>query len=189
MNETQRRFLRRLRDAQPSGLGRSSVPATCAGLVNALRTCGAVEYGPAPRGRGELLSITDAAAFLRYIGSYCPNGLDVDITSITDRASAVYQLADAKAIKQGSVQGIFVRSSKPGVVIQSSDSEAFVDVCQTTNRGGGAGIQLSSAITWKFSGDIVVIENAETFWKHELVFPDVDIAIFASLDFHSTTFA
>jgi hypothetical protein len=149
-------------------------------LVNALRTCGAVEDGPAPCGRGVVLSITDPAAFLRYVGSHCPQGLEVDINSITDRANAVYQLADAKAIKQGSVQGIFVRSTKPGVVIQSTDGAASVDVCQTTNRGGGAGIQLSSAITWKFDGDIVVIENAETFWKHELVFPDVDIAIFAS---------
>lgn len=180
MNETQRRFLRNLRDAQPNGLRRSSVPATCADLVKSLQTCRAVAFVPAPGGRGVVLSITDPAAFVRFVGAHCPHGLDVDVNAIADRADAIYQLADAKAIRQGTVRGIFVRSTKPGVVIQSTDGEASVNISDATDQGGGAGIQLSAAKQWTFSGTILVVENEETFWKHEMAVPDADMAIFAS---------
>lgn len=178
MNETQRRFLRNLRDAQPNGLRRSSVPATCADLIKSLQTCRAVEYVPAPSGRGVVLLITDLATFLRYVGAHCPCGLDVDIHAIADRAEAVYQLADAKAIRQGTVQGIFVRSTKPGVVIRSIDGEVSIDISEATARGGGTGIQLSASKQWSFSGHVVVVGNEPTFWKHEVVLPDADMAIF-----------
>ena len=180
MNETLRRFLRNLRDAQPNGLRRSSIPGTCADLIKSLQTCRAVEFVPAQGGRGVVLSITDSAAFVRFVGAHCPLGLDVDVNAIADRADAIYQLADAKAIRQGTVRGIFVRSTKPGVVIQSTDGEASVNISEATAQGGGAGIQLSAAKRWTFSGTILVVENEETFWKHEMAVPDADMAIFAS---------
>jgi hypothetical protein len=126
------------------------------------------------------LSIANPAAFLRFVSARCPQGLDVDFDSIVDRASAVFTFADAKAIRRGSAQGIFVRSTKPGTTIRTTDGQSCVDLSEATKQGGGAGIQLSQAKTWTFAGAVAVVENAETFWKHEIALPDVDIAIFVS---------
>lgn len=177
VNEVQRRFLRNLRDAQPVGLRRSSIPKSCTELIVSLQTCGAVEFKPANRGRGVVLCIKGEQAFQRFIAARLPQGLDVDISSVLDRAAAVVMLADAKAIRRGVGQGIFVRSTKPDVAIQSTDGEVAISVSELTTKAGGAGIQLSPDKTWTFNGDIAIVENADAFWQHELVLPDVDLVI------------
>jgi len=177
VNETQRRFLRRLRDAKPDGLGRSSIPKSCGDLVESLQTCGAVELRPARRGRGIVLCITGQQAFRRFIEARFPQGLDVNVDAIPDRAAAVAMLADAKAIRRGVGQGIFVRSTKADVEIQSADGGVSIPVSQLTAKAGGTGIQLSANKTWTFTGDVVVVENADAFWRHDVVLPGVDLVI------------
>jgi Uncharacterized protein conserved in bacteria C-term(DUF2220) len=180
MNETQRRFLRCLRDAQPGGMRRSSVPKTCLTLVESLQTCGAVEFRPASSGRGLALLIIDQMAFRSFVGARIPGGLDVDVDSILDRATAVQQLADAKAIRRAAGQGIFVRATKPGVLVHSVDGESPINVTQLTSQSGCAGFLLPIFRGWTFVGDIAVVENADAFWKHEVALPEVDLAILAN---------
>jgi hypothetical protein len=180
MNETQLRFLRSLRDAQPSGLRKSSVPKSCGRLVESLQTCGAIAFAPSGCGRGVVLHIGNPAAFLRFVSANCPQGLDVDTETVVDRASAVFTFADAKAIRRGAAQGIFVRATKQGVTMWTTDGKSCVDVSAATAQAGGAGIQLSQAKTWTFAGSVAIVENAETFWKHELALPDAEMAIFVS---------
>lgn len=180
MNETQRRFLRRLRDASLHGLRRSSIPKSCGDLVESLHTCGAVEYRPALAGRGIALHITSEEAFGRFIAARLPQGLDVDVATIPDRASAVFMLADAKAIRRGVGQGIFVRSTKPNVQIYTTEGELSISVSDLTAKAGGIGIQLSPQQTWTFTGNVAIVENADAFWQHERVLPHVDLAIHGS---------
>jgi hypothetical protein len=33
-------------------------------------------------------------------------------------------------------------------------------------------------MAWEFSGTIATIENEEPFWSHELILPDVDLAVY-----------
>lgn len=180
VNETQRRFLRRLRDAAASGLRRSSIPKSCGELVESLQTCAAVEFRPALAGRGITLHIKSEQAFQRFLAARLPQGLDVDLAAIPDRASAVFLLADAKAVRRGIGQGIFVRATKPDIEIQSMDGELSISVSDLTSKAGGIGIQLSSQKVWSFTGSVTVVENADAFWQHERVLPDVDMAILGS---------
>lgn len=180
MNETQRRFLRRLRDAQPDGLPRSSVPMSCGGFVESLRTCGAVEFRRAKMGRGIVLCVVCEEAFHRFIAGRLPHGLDIDVKAIPDHASAVVMLADAKAIRHGVGQGIFVRATKPAIQLQSTDGKDSIPVSELTAKADGTGIRISPDKTWTFAGEIAVVENADAFWRHEYVLPDVDLAILGS---------
>ena len=180
VTETQRRFLRRLRDARSVGLPRSSIPESCHVLVTSLKTCGAVEFRPSRAGRGVVLCIANSQAFNTFIAARLPQGLDVDLAEIADRAQAVAMLADAKAVRRGSSQGVFVRATKPGVVLFSTDGQVFIPVSELTLKAGGSGIQLAADRSWSFAGSIVVVENEEVFWRHDEVLPDVDLAVFAS---------
>ncbi len=181
VNEIQRRFLRRLRDAQTQGLQRSSIPKSCDDLIESLQTCGAVEYSRGRSGRGIVLRVAGEQAFHQFVAARLPpGGLDVDVTTIPDRATAVAMLGDAKVIRHSIGQGLFVRSVKPDVEIRSADSEVSISVSQLTAEAGGAGVTLSSEKRWGFVGDIAVVENADAFWQHERVFPDVGLAVFAS---------
>lgn len=177
MNETQRRFLRRLRDAAASGLRRSSIPKSCGELIESLQTCAAVEFRPALAGRGITLHIKSEQSFQRFLAARLPQGLDVDLAAIPDRASAVFLLADAKAVRRGIGQGIFVRATKPDIEIQSMDGELSISVSDLTSTAGGIGIQLCAQKVWTFAGSVAVVENADAFWQHERVLPDVDMAI------------
>ena len=180
MNETQRRFLRCLRDAAPEGLRRSLIPKGCVDLVQSLAVCGAVEFRRAKGGRGVVLCVTSRDAFDRFIAARFPRGLDVDISAIPDRATAVVTLADAKAIRHGVGEGIFIRSTKPAIEIRSLDDGISIPVSELTVKAGGIGIHLSPDKTWTFVGDIAVVENADAFWRYEIVLPDVDLAILGS---------
>ncbi len=99
------------------------------------------------------------------------------MSAITDRASAVIMLADAKAVRQAVGQGIFIRSAKPDIEIRSADGEIVIPVSELTASAGGSGVQLSAEKTWTFVGDVAVIENADAFWRFELVMPQVDLAV------------
>jgi hypothetical protein len=180
MNETQRRFLRCLRDSQPTGLRRSSIPRSCDDLVESMQTCGAVEFRPSMAGRGIVLCITSGKAFDSFITARLPQGLDIDVTAIPDRAAAVALLGNAKAIRHGVGQGVFVRATKPDIVIHSEDGDVSIPVSELTAKAGGSGIQLAPGKAWAFVGDIAVVENADAFWRHDDVLPDVDLAILGS---------
>jgi len=177
VNETQRRFLRNLRDAQPAGLRRSSIPKSCADLVQELKVCGVAEFRPSKAGRGVVLCVISEQAFRRFITARLPQGLDVDMSAITDRASAVIMLADAKAVRRAVGQGIFIRSTKLDTEIRSADGKIVIPVSQLTASAGGSGIQLSHEKTWAFAGDVAVVENADAFWRYELVLPEIDLAV------------
>lgn len=180
VNETQRRFLRRLRDSQPDGVPRSSIPRGCEDLLQSLKVCGAVEFRRASHGRGTVLCINSVQAFQLFLDARLPRGLDVALATIPDRATAVLMLADAKAIRQGTGQGLFVRSNKEGVELRSADGQVSIPVSELTVRAGGVGVQLSPTRVWHFSGHVVVVENAECFWEHERAVPEADLAVLAN---------
>lgn len=178
MGEVQRAFLRRLRDAGPDGLAASSVPTRCELLVEQLKICGAVETRLG-KGRGFRLHLRDLAAFASFVESQYPVGLDVMDEDLVDRASGVALLGDAKAVRRGSHQGVFVRSPKRHVTIARVNTGMQLAVGELTIIAGGTALVLAAGITWRFSGVVAVIENAEAFWRSEQVLPDVDLAVFA----------
>lgn len=176
MSETERRFLVRLRDAD-NGLARSSIGKRCLGLVDALQTCGAARFRPVSS--GVVLQVDDTTAFRRFISSRYPQGIDIDPTTIADRASAVWLLADAKTVKRGTNEGVCVRSAKPETTIHSVDRREEIPVGELSSHAGGVLIRFESEIDWNFDGTIAVVENGDPFWNHECVLPDVDLAVFA----------
>lgn len=123
------------------------------------------------------MKVVSIQAFERFIASRLPHGLDVDLATIPDRATAVTLLANAKAIGKGLAQGVLVRATKPGVVISSVDGRSVIPVSEQTAQAGGCLVQLSSEREWGFSGTIAVVENTDPFWRHHLVLPNVDLAI------------
>ena len=131
-------------------------------------------------GRGIVLCITCNNAFESFVMARLPQGLDVDVAAIADRAAAVVMLADAKAIRYGVGQGVFVRATKPGIVIRSADGGVSIPVSELTTKAGGSGIQLAPDKAWSFVGDIAVVENADAFWRHDDVLSDADLAILGS---------
>jgi hypothetical protein len=76
-------------------------------------------------------------------------------------------------------QGIFVRSVRPDVAIHAADG-VVLPVTRLTHDAGAACIELSPKKSWKFSGTIAVIENADVFWRHDAVVGDIELAIHAS---------
>lgn len=127
-----------------------------------------------------MLCIRSREAFDSFVAARLPQGLDVDIDAISDRAAAVVMLADAKAIRLAIGQGLFVRSAKPEVEIRSVDGDVRIAVGQLTAQAGGIGVQLSADRTWTFAGTVAVVENADTFWRHDVVLPEADLAILGS---------
>lgn len=177
MNETERRFLRRLRDAHPTGVPKSSIPQGCKQLVASLQTCGAVVFNSSSSGRGIVLNVVNLEAFDRFIGSRLPHGLNVDAASIPDRATAVRLLADAKAVRQALAEGVLVRSTKSAIMISAVDGTTTVNVSDQTAQAGACALQLSAEKQWTFVGTVAVVENTDAFWRHDVVLPDVDVAI------------
>src|SRR4051794_8180091 len=110
MGETERRFLRRLSESQPHGLPQSQIPSRCRSLVEGLRTCGALDLKPTAQ--GVLLRIRNADAFRDFVDARCPGGLYANLDEVDDRSAAVAAFGDAKALRRGSCEGIFIRSVK-----------------------------------------------------------------------------
>ncbi|MGE3241675.1 MAG: Wadjet anti-phage system protein JetD domain-containing protein [Pirellulales bacterium] len=178
MREAEIRLLRSLQDSLLDGVQRSKIAKSCSGLVDELRTCGAVDFGPAKCGRGVALYVANEKALERFIKARLPGGADIDRSAITERAAAVVLRADAKAVRKSVGQGIFVRSTKTDCIFRSADGQVEVPVGRLSCDTGGAAIQLSTDRIWTFTGTVVVIENADAFWQHQTVLPNVDVAIF-----------
>lgn len=177
MSQTERRLLRELRTAGSDGLPRSRVPRTCKGLMQELVTCGAVQKHSA--GRGVRFRVVDTSAFQACADRHFPLGLDDPGELIDSRASAVLLAGDAKASHRCDCEGVFVRSTRPGTVVQSVDGRVTVPVAELTRDAGGAALLLDDEHAWRFQGRVAVIENAEAFWRHERVL-DVDLAVYAA---------
>lgn len=177
MSEADRRLLRELRNAGATGIAASRVGPGRKTMVEALETCGAVRWLAA--GRGSRLLINDAAAFERFAQNRFPLGLDYSLNGVEDRASAVAIAGDAKIAKAANCEGLFVRSTRPGTHIISCDERVGVPVFDLTATAGGAAILLDDVHHWKFAGSIAVIENAETFWRHDRAMPEIDMAIYS----------
>lgn len=180
MTEAELRLLRLLTESQPNGVQRSMIAQSCHILVDALQTCGAVDFRPARNGRGVSLYVKDELALKRFIDARLPGGSDVARSRIKDRAEAVVLRADAKVARKSIGEGIFVRSTKVDTVIQAVDGPIELSVGQLSDDAGGAAIQLSSRSRWTFAGTVLVVENADVFWQYEIVLPDTDLAVFAS---------
>ena len=176
MNRTALKFLKSLRDAPPEGIPWSALPISCKNLLSRLQTCGAVQIVPGVQGKR--LRVANAEAFSKIIRTASPHGLDSLNTTPLSRADAVDQFGDAKAIGAGNVQGIFIRSIKPNILMRRSGTSEPLDVTALTRIAGGAALMLSDGTDWTFSGTIATIENEEAFWNHDLILPDIDLAVY-----------
>ncbi len=176
MSQSQRKFLRHLRDTAHRGVPASDIPSGCVGLLTELETCGAV--GRRAAGRGDVVCIINRDAFELFIGRHFPLGLDALTAQAIDRVTGVQLLADAKAARRGRWEGVFVRSTKPGVELISNEGDRL-PVADVTALSGGAAIALGGPRRWGFQGVVAIIENAEAFWQHERALPDIDLAVFA----------
>lgn len=176
MSLSQRRFLRQLGVAGGAGLPASEVPAGCSSLLRELHTCGAAANRSS--GRGVVVYVSNVAAFDLFVQTKYPLGVDASLDDVEDRASGVRLFADAKAAQRGRMEGLFVRSTSPGVRLVS-ERGAELPVAELTAIAGGAAILLGGDRHWSFRGVVAVIENAEAFWQHERELPDVGLAVFA----------
>lgn len=176
MNRTELKFLKSLRDAPPEGLPWSRIPVSCEGLLTRLRTCGAVQIVPGQQGKR--LRVANAEAFANVVLTSAPQGLEALASLLTSRADAVEQFGDAKAVRAGNVQGVFVRAIKPNIVMRRTDIAEVLDVTALTRLAGGAALMLGNGMSWEFSGTIATVENEEPFWQHQTVLPEVDLAIY-----------
>jgi hypothetical protein len=145
-------------------------------LLSRLQTCGAVQIVPGVQGKR--LRVANADAFAKIVRTATPQGLESLDSLLLSRADAVDQFGDAKAIRAGNVQGIFVRSIKPDILMRRTGSSEAVDVTALTRIAGGAALMLSDGMDWTFSGTIATIENEEAFWSHDLILPDIDLAVY-----------
>jgi hypothetical protein len=102
----------------------------------------------------------------------------VNLDEIDDRCAAVTAFGDAKALRRGPYEGVFIRSVKQDARIVAEDG-AVIPVAELTRIAGGTALLLSDELKWSFTGTVMVIENTEAFWRHERVMPDVDLALFA----------
>jgi hypothetical protein len=177
MSQVQRRFLRALRDGLDRGVPASAVPAACDGIVAALETCGAIERRPA--GRGELLRVRSVEAFGLFVSDRFPLGLEDPGDTPADRVSGVRLFGDAKAALRGRCEGVFIRSTKPGTSLQS-ESGQLLPVAEWTSIGGVAALTLEASRSWRFSGTVAIVENAEPFWQFENELPQADLAVYAA---------
>lgn len=176
MNRTALKFLKSLRDAPPEGMPWSALPISCTNLLLRLQTCGAVQIVPGVQGKR--LRVANAEAFERIVRTATPQGLESLDTLLSSRADAVDQFGDAKAIRAGNVQGIFIRSIKPNIFIGRAGSSEAVDVTAMTRIAGGAALMLRDGMEWSFEGTIATIENEEAFWSHDLILPEIDLAVY-----------
>ncbi|CAG0986386.1 hypothetical protein PHYC_02047 [Phycisphaerales bacterium] len=176
MSQSQRRFVRQLRLAGVEGVRKSEIPSGCSDLLRELQTCGATSERPS--GRGSVFFVSNANAFELFVQDRYPLGLDRDLGDVEDRASGVQLFADAKAARRGRFEGVFARSTVLGATLNSDDGT--IPVGQLTPLAGGAAVCFGDDRKWSFRGVVAVIENAEAFWQHERVLPDVDLAVFAS---------
>ena len=110
--------------------------------------------------------------------SELPQGVTAALDDLPDRAASVAALASAKGVRHGAYQGVFVRSTKPGIQIHRCDGKGSVDVSGMTRIARGAAIVLSKDDAWTFSGTVATVENEEAFWNHHCVLPTVDLAIY-----------
>lgn len=184
MRDWEIEFLRRLRDASSDGIVQSQIAKRCRDLVESLQACGAAGYLPSPAGRGLRFRIQNESAFERFVQSRCPSGLNIDNVSLESRADGVAHFGDAKAFSHSIAEGVFLRATKPNIVLRCEPSGSDLSVSDLTSIAGCAAIKIadrsSSTSQWSFTGSIAVIENADAFWLHERVLPDVDLAVFAS---------
>jgi hypothetical protein len=176
MNRTELKFLKSLRDAPADGLPWSRRPISCQDLLTRLCTCGAVQIVPGRQGKR--LRIADTVAFAKVIQTASPQGLSALEHLPMSRADAVLHLGNAKSVRAGNVQGVFVRTIKPNVVVRRNGSAELLDVSFVTALSGGAAILLGEDLKWEFSGTIATIENEEAFWRHHMVLPEIDLAIY-----------
>lgn len=175
MSQSQRRFLKQLRDAGVGGVAASEVPSGCSALLQAMQTCGAASSRQA--GHGIVVFISNTDAFDRFVMSSFPLGLESDLDDVEDRASGVELFADAKVARRGRFEGVFVRSGSSSASLVSEGRA--LPVGQLTAVAGGAALLLGDGRQWSFRGVVAVVENAEAFWQHDRVLPDVDLAVFA----------
>lgn len=176
MSQSQRRFLRLLRNAGDRGVPASDVPSGCAGILADLETCGAVGHRAA--GRGNVVCITNVDAFELFVGCHFPLGLEAAAEDAVDRVAGVRLFGDAKVARRGRWEGVFIRSTKPGTELVSNEGQRL-PVAELTALGGGTAIALGGARRWSCRGVVAIIENAEAFWQHDRLLADVDLAIFA----------
>ena len=178
MSIAERRLLRRLRDADDNGILLSSVGKSCQTLLLDLEQCSAVSkrlIKAATR-----VQITNRFAFESFMKSRFPLGIEEPIEKIHNRAGAVAAFGDAKAIKRGSEEGIMIRTVHRDAVLTSSDGEKTLRVGELSGAAGGAAFQLTAETRWTFPGSVVVVENAEPFWRYEEVMPEIELAVYAS---------
>lgn len=145
--------------------------------MQGLETCAAIER--IRMGRGEILRVKNFDAFDRYVMSIFPIGLEEPSDVPSDRIAAVRALGDAKATSRGRYEGVFLRSMKPDTAILN-ESGASLDITRLTELWGVAAITLDDSRSYRFSGRLVIVENAEPFWKFEDELPDVDLAIYSA---------
>lgn len=176
MSQAERGFLKELRQAGYSGVRRSRISRGCQAIVEQLLTCNAVRWRPS--GRGRVLQVIDEGALEAIIEQRYPLGLD-DPQPAHDRASAVWGTGDAKRAARGACEGIFMRSTRPGVVLRAAEDGSTIPVTDLTRVAGGAALLLDDERTWQFAGTVAVVENAEAFWRHHRVL-DVDLAIYSA---------
>ena len=176
MSQVERRFLRRLRDSEGHSVLLTSVASGCKDILESMETCGAVRRRFVNRARR--VEVCCQATFDRFLKSRFPLGIDADINDVFDRAGAVIAFGDAKAIGRGSEEAIFVRTAKPNITIRATDGTE-IPVGVLSSDAGGAALSLTKDRQWTFSGTVAVIENAQPFWQHEKVLPDVDLAVYA----------
>lgn len=177
MSQVERRFLQKLRDSEDHCVLLTSVARGCQGILEDMEACGAVDRRFIKR--ASRVKICCQATFKKFVESRFPLGIDAKLNEVFDRAGAVIAFGDAKAISRGSEEGIFVRTAKPEIVIFSTDG-AEIPVGALSEDAGGAALKLTNDREWTFSGTIAVIENAEPFWQHEKVLPNIDLAVYAS---------
>lgn len=177
MSQVERRFLQKLRDSEDHSVLLTSVASGCQGILESMETCGAVQRRFIKRARR--VEIRCLATFNKFLESRFPLGIDAKLNEVFDRAGAVIAFGNAKAIKRGSEEGIFVRTAKPEIVICSTDG-AKIPVGVLSKDAGGAALSLTKDREWTFCGTVAVIENVEPFWQHEKVLPEIDLAVYAS---------
>lgn len=173
----ERRFLARLAKAGERGIAESSVPKTCLPMLKQLEGCACVRRIQGVRGARFVVHRFDVLA--KFDGATNPLGITPDAEPPSSRADAALRFGDAKAASTSDCLGVFVRSIKPGVTVTSA--AGTLHVSDLTKVGGGAALLLHSELQWTCSGNFVaLIENAEAFWHHEQVLPEVDLAIWTA---------
>lgn len=178
MRKAERRLLQKLRDASEDGVLLSSIGKSCHSLLLDLEQCSAVSKRLIKR--AIRVKVFNREAFDCFVESRFPLGVDVSAIDIPDRATAVEKFGDAKAIKRGAEEGILVRSVHRDSNLVSSNGASTLAVGELSAAAGGAAFRLTTTMKWTFPGSVVVVENAEAFWRYEQVLPDIELAVYTS---------